>query len=131
MASADYTVARSDSLSKPGDPRYWVIHPTTGEILDDAGGYGYKSIPNAHRGYSYKKKAKEEKKRLQAELKTIQKWERENEDIYDRLIDTVAQQCKFDSDFTPSETEFRFFFEGAGVNIEELPFSLNDFAKCW
>ena len=36
--------------------RYIVVDSETGDILDNAQGYGYKSENNAHKGYWYKLK---------------------------------------------------------------------------
>lgn len=41
-------------------PRYIVVDITTGEILDDAQGYGYKSTAKAYAGYNYKKYVRKE-----------------------------------------------------------------------
>lgn len=42
-------------INKPGDnSRYVVIDGESGEIIDDANGYGYKSAQNAHRCMCYK-----------------------------------------------------------------------------
>lgn len=38
----------SKELSKYGDDRYIIINPETGEILDNAQGFGYKSAQNAN-----------------------------------------------------------------------------------
>ena len=50
-----YTVIRSSRLSKPNDVRYIVVNLNDKEqVLDDASGYGYKSISAAQKGYGYK-----------------------------------------------------------------------------
>ena len=41
------------SLSCNGEDRWVIIDEQTGEILDDAQGYGYKSAQKAHAGYAY------------------------------------------------------------------------------
>ena len=46
-------IIQSPKLSKPGDMRYIVINEDTGETLDDAQGYGYKSELNAKRAWGY------------------------------------------------------------------------------
>ena len=45
---------RSESLSKPYDSRFVIVDIETGEILDDAQGYGYKTAQKAYAGYNYK-----------------------------------------------------------------------------
>lgn len=44
---------RSESLSKPYDYRYVIVDIDTGEILDDAQGYGYRTAQKAYAGYNY------------------------------------------------------------------------------
>lgn len=45
---------QSDELSKPYYNRYVMIDTRTGEILDDAQGYGYKTIKKAFAAFCYK-----------------------------------------------------------------------------
>ena len=47
-------VMESASLSKPRDARYVVVSTITGEVLDDAQGYGYRSKQRAYRAWGYK-----------------------------------------------------------------------------
>jgi hypothetical protein len=47
-------VVASAALSSNFDKRYVVVDEATGEIVDDAQGYGYKSAQNVHLAYSYK-----------------------------------------------------------------------------
>ena len=46
-----YKVVKSIELSKTFDDRFVVIDPVSGEVLDDAQGYGYTSPQNAVRAY--------------------------------------------------------------------------------
>ncbi|MCD8083215.1 MAG: hypothetical protein LUE86_06880 [Clostridiales bacterium] len=50
----NYRVEKSESLSKCCEPRYVLVDAKTGEVLDDAQGYGYKSVEKAHAAYAYK-----------------------------------------------------------------------------
>lgn len=43
MNDVDYQAVYSRKLSQRGEARYIIINVTTGEILDDAQGFGYKS----------------------------------------------------------------------------------------
>lgn len=60
-------VIESSSLSKQYNKRYVIVDEDTGEILDDAQGYGYRSAPNAYKAWAYKtrdkSKDKEKKKK--------------------------------------------------------------------
>lgn len=51
------SVIRSESLSrKRGDERFVVISVDTGKILDDAQGYGYKSVKKAWAAWKWKER---------------------------------------------------------------------------
>ncbi len=50
----EYKVIEAENLGSRYDRRYIVVSKETGEVLDDANGYGYKTIQNAHRGWGYK-----------------------------------------------------------------------------
>ena len=51
MNDVDYQAVYSRKLSQRGEARYIIINVTTGEILDDAQGFGYKSKKKAYAGY--------------------------------------------------------------------------------
>jgi hypothetical protein len=59
-------VVVSASLSSDYDKRYVVVDEASGEVLDDAQGYGYKSAQNAHQAYSYKSMPTKEKRQREA-----------------------------------------------------------------
>ena len=61
----------------------------TGEILDDAQGYGYKTIKNAYSAYAYKTRDKSKDKERLERKKYIQRWMKEHKDFV-RLMDRVA-----------------------------------------
>jgi hypothetical protein len=47
-------VVASAALSSNFDKRYVVVDEATGEVVDDAQGYGRTSAQNAHRAHAYK-----------------------------------------------------------------------------
>lgn len=63
-------VIESPRLSKQYDKRYEIVDADTGEIIDNAQGYGYKDIRGAYAAWGYKhrdkKKNAEKKKRYAA-----------------------------------------------------------------
>lgn len=49
-----FTVIKSEKLSRKKSSRYIVVSEDTGEILDDANGFGYRTKKNAEKAYTYK-----------------------------------------------------------------------------
>lgn len=74
----NYIVAKSAKLSKHYEPRYIIVDEETGEILDDANGYGYKTKQAAHKGWAYKSKPKEEKDKINKQHLIIMSWMKES-----------------------------------------------------
>lgn len=64
MSEKTFQAVYSESLSKEYDARFVVVDTITGEILDDAQGYGYKSKIKAYKAYGYKLKQQKERKSL-------------------------------------------------------------------
>lgn len=56
--SVSVKAIRDDSLSIRGEARYVIVDAATGEVLDDAQGYGYKSAQRACAGFGYLTKDK-------------------------------------------------------------------------
>ena len=54
--------------------RYRIVSIKTGEVLDDADGYGYKTAQKAYSGYAYKTRDKSKEPR-------IKKWLKEHQDF--------------------------------------------------
>ncbi len=54
---ANIEVIPSEVLSSEYDRRYIVIDKDSGEVLDDAQGYGYKTARGAHAAWAYKTRA--------------------------------------------------------------------------
>lgn len=48
MASKNIKAIKSEVLSSRRSERYVIVDTETGEILDDAQGFGYKSAPKAY-----------------------------------------------------------------------------------
>ena len=71
---ANVKAIRSEMLSKPYDSRYVIIDIDTGEILDDAQEYGYRTAQKAYAGYNYKIMPKSEKAKKAARERHMQKW---------------------------------------------------------
>jgi len=74
MTAAAVKVVVSAALSYRFDKRYVVVDGATGEVVDDAQGYGYKSAQNAHRAHAYKSMAPKKKRQRDAAKRQVQRW---------------------------------------------------------
>ena len=77
--------------------RYRIVSVDTGEVLDDAQGYGYKTAQKAYAGYSYKNRDKSKDKAKQEKVNKIKKWMKENKSFIDNLeviaFDIIKDSC--------------------------------------
>ena len=71
------------------DKRYIVINEETGEVLDDAQGYGYKSVQKAIAAYNYKNRDKSKDAERAAKKAHIKQWMKEHKSFVN-LMDEVA-----------------------------------------
>lgn len=79
-------VIRSDKLSSLYDNRFVVIDVNTGEVLDNAQGYGYKTKQKAFAAFCYKRDHGESDiKKKKAIKNTIKKWLEKHQDFSDLL----------------------------------------------
>ena len=102
---ANYIVAKSAKLSKRYEPRYVIVDEETGEILDDANGYGYKTGQAAHKGWAYKSKPREEKDKINKQHLIIINWIKENKKIVSRLEDLYFYTFKDGVEVTNKDVE--------------------------
>lgn len=71
---ANIAVIKSEDLSRQYDIRYVVVDKDTGEVLDDAQGYGYKTAQKAHVAWAYKTRDKSHDREKAQKRKQIQRW---------------------------------------------------------
>ena len=131
MTEKTYKAVFSQALSGPNDARWIIVDSKTGEVLDDAQGYGYRSASKAHAAYVYKNLSPEEKKRGRERYETIRKWCKENKSFIG-LMDTIAFEIAKGS-WGPEDK-----FNAALVKkmLEEndyknLPFTAQELLKYW
>ena len=110
---------------KSYDKRYAIVDVESGEILDDAQGYGYKSKQKAYAAYYWKNRPKEVK---QAENDMIYFFKK-NKKIYKGL--EYISLCAFDYDEEMTEEDIIDVFESHGKSFDKLPFTAKDVLKKW
>jgi hypothetical protein len=102
--------------------RYCIVSTETGEILDDAQGYGYRTAQKAYAGYGYKNRDKSKDREKLQRRSHIRKWMKEHKsfvsamDVYafeiakgswgpdDKFDAKFVQQMLKDSDLHPDFT---------------------------
>lgn len=119
-------VIRSEKLSGEWDPRFVVVDEDTGEVLDDAQGYGYKSAAGAHRSFGYKNMPKKKRAQRERLRSRVESWYRKYPELVERLEDAAFQSLKCGEPFTSKDAEA--IVEDAG---EKLPFSPSDLLRYW
>ena len=127
---ANIIVMEMDSLSKGYDKRYIVVDKDSGEILDNAQGYGYKTAQKAHAAWAYKNRNKSKDKAKAEKRKHIQKWMKEHKSFV-KAMDTYSFEIAKGS--WGSDTKFN-----AGLvkkmlkeNNLEVDFTANELLKVW
>lgn len=127
---SDISVIESKVLSKPYDRRYVVVDKTTGEVLDDAQGYGYKTIRNAYAAYGYKTRDKSKDKAKATKERYIRRWMREHEDFVD-LMDTFAFEIAKGSWGPDEKFDAAFVKRMLADNHLEADFTPGEILKVW
>lgn len=98
----------------------WVIiDDKTGEILDDAQGYGYRSAVNAHKAWAYKSMPKKEKRRREVELRHARRFWREHKTLADTVDDAAFIAMK-DGDDSFDVKAIATMIAEAGVDTGDL-----------
>lgn len=77
-ADEKYGIAYSET-------RYRIVDAETGEIVDDAHGYGYKTAQKAYAAWSYKHRDKRKDAAKKAKEKHIRKWMSEHTDFVEAM----------------------------------------------
>ena len=86
------------SESNPYEKRYCVVDANTGEILDDAQGYGYRTQQKAYAAYGWKTRDQSKDKERQARKQHIKNWMKQNK-AFMKLLDEIAFEiCKGSGD---------------------------------
>ena len=109
--------------------RYCVVDVETGEIIDDAQGYGYKSEDKAIAAYTWKNIDRKSKKEYFFFFLAIKKFMDDNPKLR-RKIGLHKQSCMLY--YKPMDKEdVDKIFKTNGFSFKDLPFNANDVAKYW
>lgn len=73
------------------ETRYKIVSKETGELIDDAQGYGYRTIEGAHRAYAYKTRDKSKDAEYKAKQGRINRWLKSHQDFVEDLNDIYVR----------------------------------------
>ena len=127
----DIVVVRSEALSSRYDNRYVIVNTATGEVVDDAQGYGYKTKQKAHAAYGYKHRDMSKDKEIKKREAIIRRWTKEHPDFI-RLMDDIAFDIAKGS-YGPNKTfNAKLVKEMLAENgYKNLPFKPGELMRYW
>ena len=107
--------------------RYIVIDSVTGEIIDDAQGYGYQSVKNALKSYRYKTKDSEAKLYEVKACREISNFCMKNPGIINFLKEKELELLKTGKKLNAAQ--LKRLFQEYGIDFAELSFTTGDFLR--
>ena len=127
----DILVVESKELSRFDNVRYVIVDSDSGELLDDAQGYGYKSKKKAYAAWAYKTRDKSKDKEKQEKIHRIKRWMKSHKGF----MNTIAQyafEIEVKGSWSPEDKVDENFIQDCldqyGYIVE---FDLKDFLKVW
>lgn len=82
------------SKTNPYERRFAIVDTDTGEVLDDAQGYGYRTPQKAYAAYGYKTQSKEQRREKYKERQRIEKWLKDHKDFASQMEDVAFMIAK-------------------------------------
>lgn len=128
--SISVVAVESSSLSRKGERRYVILDVETGEILDDAQGYGYKSAQKAYAAWGYKNRDKSKDQEKAARREHIRKWMNEHKFFVRAMNEWAFRVAK--GAFGPDEKFDAEFVEDMLKEYElETDFTAAELLRVW
>lgn len=100
------------------EDRYVIVDKDTGEILDDAQGYGFRTAEKAYKCYHYKHRSQKQKDKE----KEIKDWIKDHKDFVDGLADVEFYQLKEGGTLNSKIVAESFKESGLNVNFTAKEF---------
>ena len=124
-------VVRGGSEDNDFSPRYIIIDKETGEVLDDAQGYGYKTKWNAYACFGYKNRDKSKDVEKEYKKRCVKRFCKAN-----RAFISLLEQVEFEicvgkwgpNDVFNTKLVKKIFDENG---YKELEFTIPEFLKYW
>lgn len=113
MTDKTYVVVKRDSYKN----KFIVIDKETGKILDDAQGYGYKTVRNAYACFAYKNMNKEQKKGYEKRKQEIAVWIKTHSEFMNELECEMFDALKNNEQFTEKDIQRMLIRDGYDKEI--------------
>lgn len=118
-------------VKKNHEQRYQVVDAVTGKVLDDAQGYGFKSVQKARACWLYKNRDKSKDAERAAKENLIMDWMEEHKDFVEGMDQIAFEKWKGswgdDDEFDAGTVKDMLINAG----YTDLPFSARDLYKIW
>ena len=124
-------VVRGGSEDTDFTPRYIIMDKETGEIIDDAQGYGYKTKRNAYACYGYKNRDKSKDAEKEYKMRCVRRFCKQNPSLI-HLLEQIQFEIhvgKWGPDDVFNAKLVREILESNGH--KDLEFSIREFLKYW
>lgn len=109
--------------------RYQIINTETGEILDDAQGYGYRSAQKAYAAYNYKHRSPKQKHNAKKNAKLNQEFLKQHKSFVKNL-DEISFEIAKGSWGTDDKFDYQLFkqiFNESGLEFTGNLYSLYNY----
>ena len=127
---ADVTVVESSSLSGKYEKRYVIVDKDSGEILDDAQGYGYKTKQKAYAAWAYKTRDRSKDKEREEKQKHIRAWMKQHKGFV-RTMDAIAFEIAKGSWGPDDKFDAKLVKEMLRENGLEVDFTAGELLNAW
>lgn len=125
--AAGYKVTNNDGY---WEIRYRIVNKETGNVLDDAQGYGYKTAQNAYAAYGYKHRDKSKDKERKELEKKIVAWLKEHSD-FSNLMEQIAFEIMKGSWGPDDKFDAKLVRQMLKDNNLEIDFKVSDLLRVW
>ncbi len=125
--AAGYKVTSNDGY---WEIRYRIVDKETGNVLDDAQGYGYKTAQNAYAAYGYKHRDKSKDKERKELEKKIVAWLKEHSD-FSNLMEQIAFEIMKGSWGPDDKFDAKLVRQMLKDNNLEIDFKVTDLLRVW
>lgn len=98
------------------ETRWRLVDEDTGEIVDDAQGWGYKTARNAYRAHAYKKRPKSRRRKAASVERRVKRLMDANPGLHDEILADMVIAAKEGEEYTAEDLARRL----EGIDLHGL-----------